>query len=51
MLKRWNSKVYAKLLLGILEIILKSMNIEEKIKERNKEEEIQRDFQLFTSKP
>lgn len=36
MLKRWNSKVYAKLLLGILEIILKSMNIEEKIKERNK---------------
>ena len=37
MLKRWNSKVYdVELLLEILDIILVSMNIEEKIKERNK---------------
>ena len=37
MLKRWDSKVYdVKLLLGTLEIVLQSMNIEEKIKERNK---------------
>lgn len=37
MLKRWNSKVYdVKLLLRILEIILQSINIEERIKERNK---------------
>ena len=36
MLKRWSSKVYdVKLLLGI-EIVLQSMNIEEKIGERNK---------------
>ena len=36
MLKRWDSKVYdVKLLLGI-EIVLQSMNIEEKIGERNK---------------
>ena len=37
MLKRWSSKVYdVKLLLSILEVILQFMNIEEKIKERNK---------------
>ena len=37
MLKRWDSKVYdVKLLLGTLEIVLQSMNIEEKIGERNK---------------
>ena len=37
MLKRWDSKVYdVKLLLGTLEIVLQSMNIEEKIRERNK---------------
>ena len=37
MLKRWNSEVYnVELLLGVLEVILNSINIEEKIKERNR---------------
>jgi len=37
MLKRWDSRVCdVELLLGILEVILQSINIEKRIKERNK---------------